>query len=82
MVRLSYEYIWSDVVSKIRSMLLNIRRNDAAGQVLAQLIAGIVMISFIFLAVGLLLCPGMGKLFFGAGLIVGMIAAAHSELEK
>ena len=73
-------YIWSDIVNKIRSMLLNIRRNDAAGQVLAQLIAGIVMISFIFLAVGLLLCPGTGKLFFGAGLIVGMIAAVFAVI--
>ena len=40
----------------------------------------IVMISFIFLAVGLLLCPGTGKLFFGAGLIVGMIAAVFAVI--
>lgn len=61
-------------------MLLNIRRNDAAGQVLAQLIAGIMMISMVFLIIGVILCPGTGKLFFAAGLIVGAAAAVFAVI--
>ena len=67
-------------MNKLRSMLLNIRRNDAAGQVLAQLIAGIMMISMVFLVIGVILCPGTGKLFFAAGLIVGAVAAVFAVI--
>lgn len=68
-------------LNKLRKWLLNIRRNDSAGQVLAQLIMGILIISVIFLALGLLVCPGLSnKLFFGGGLIVGSAAAVFAVI--
>ena len=59
-------------MERIMKRLLRIRRDDSAGHVLAQLIIGIFFISMIFLAAGLIIISGKGKLFYLAGLLIGM----------
>ena len=57
---------------KIINRLLRIRRDDNAGKVLAQLIIGIILICLIFLILGVVIIPGMGKIFYLVGILLGL----------
>ena len=56
---------------KIINRLLRIRRDDNAGKVLAQLIIGIILICLIFFFFFVVIIPGMGKIFYLVGILLG-----------
>ncbi|MCR5149437.1 MAG: hypothetical protein K6C35_10820 [Eubacterium sp.] len=68
------------MIDWIMKRLLRLRRDDSAGHVLAQLIIGIFLISIIFLAAGLIIVPGTGKIFYLVGLLAGAALAVAAVI--